>query len=385
MDVNEAASGRADVPEGADMVEPVPAWGSLLATLGGHAGAIVRLPRLGRAGYWLLAGFVLVGWAASGIYKVAPDEQGVVLRFGHWIDTETPGLHYHLPAPIDAVLLPKVTNVNELRSTTIAARPVSGMPGAMRTSASRMLTGDENIVEADYSVLWKIKDAGAFLFRVEDPPGMIRMAAETSVRAVVGRSPIQAVLSDQREQIAVAVQDEMQHLLDHYGVGIEVLQVQLQRVDPPAAVIDAFNDVQRARADQVRSRNEAEAYRNDILPHARGQADNIVQDAEAYRTQAIDQAQGDVATFLAAWNAYREAPAVFAWRTYLDSMDAMLRRASRVVIDSSGKGVTSVVPYMPLAEAPKTAAAPGLPSAAAPPPPTAPVSMPTITPQVATP
>ena len=367
-----------DVNEPAPMEEPVPAWGGLLATLGGHAGSILRLPRLGRSGGWLLLGFVVVGWACSGIYKVSPDEQGVVLRFGHWIDTEAPGLHYHLPAPIDAVLLPKVTNVNELRSTTIAARPVSGMPGAMRTSASRMLTGDENIVEADYSVLWKIKDAGAFLFRVEDPPGMIRMAAETSVRAVVGRSPIQAVLSDQREQIAVAVQDEMQHLLDHYGVGIEVLQVQLQRVDPPAAVIDAFNDVQRARADQVRSRNEAEAYRNDILPHARGQADNIVQDAEAYRTQAIDQAQGDVATFLAAWNAYREAPAVFAWRTYLDSMDEMLRRASRVVIDASGKGVTSVVPYMPLGEAPK-------PAAATPAPPTAPVSVPTITPKAGTP
>jgi membrane protease subunit HflK len=233
-----------------------------------------------------------------------------------------------------------------------------------------MLTGDENIVEADYSVLWKIKDAGAFLFKVQDPEGMIRMVAETTVRAVIGQNPIQAVLSDRRQQIAVEVQNELQRLLDDYGVGVLVIQVQLERVDPPAAVIDAFNDVQRARADQVRARNEADAYRNDILPRARGEADHIVEDAEAYRTQAIDQAQGDVSAYLSAYKAYRQAPEVFSWRLYLDSMDQVLRHASRVIIDSSGKSVSGLVPYLPLGEPPPRnpadVAPPPAPTAAAP-------------------
>jgi membrane protease subunit HflK len=163
------------------------------------------------------------------------------------------------------------------------------------------------------------------------------------------------------------VQNELQRLLDDYGVGILVIQVQLQRVDPPAAVIDAFNDVQRARADQVRARNEAEAYRNDILPRARGEAEHIVQDAEAYRTQAIDQAQGDVSAYLSAYKAYQQAPEVFSWRLYLDSMDQVMRHASRVIIDASGKSVSGLVPYLPLGEQPGRNSA-GNPADQAPPP-----------------
>ena len=328
-----------------------PGIGGVLAGLVGRSGAMLRLPRLGRRGLSLLLLFVLLGWAASGIYKVGPDEQGVVLRFGRWVSTEVPGLHYRLPYPITTLLLPRVTNVNELHSTAQPEAAMSARVAGTRSETSRMLTGDENIVEADYSVLWKIKDAGAFLFHVEDPQGLIRMTAETAVRTMIGRNPIQAVLSDRRQQIAVEVQDELQRLLDEYGAGILVIQVQLQRVDPPSAVIDAFNDVQRARADQVRARNEAEAYRNDVLPHARGQAENVVQDAEAYRTQAIDQAQGEVSAFLSAYTAYQQAPDVFSWRLYLDSMDELMRHARSVVIDASGKGLSGIVPYLPLGEA----------------------------------
>ena len=337
-----------------DQADPVPALGDLLAQAGWRGGGLLRRPRLGRRGAGLLVLFVLIAWAAAGIYKVGADEEGVELRFGRWVGTEVPGLHYHLPYPVGTVLLPKVTSINELRSGGVGPR----------TGSARMLTGDENLVEADYSVLWKIKDAGAYLFHVQDPVGMIRMTAETAMRAVIGRNPIQAVLSDRRQQIAVEAQAELQHLLDAYGVGVQVLQVQLQRVDPPAAVIDAFNDVQRARADQVRASNEAEAYRNDMLPHARGDADHVVQDAEAYRTQAIDQAKGDVSAFLAAQQAYSQAPEIFAWRVYLDSMDEVLRHAGRVIVDTSGKGVGSVVPYLPLGEVvphppPAPAARPG--------------------------
>lgn len=340
-----------DAGETAIPDQPAAPFGSLFTMVAARAGAMLRIPHVGRRGVLLLALFGLVAWTASGIYKVGPDEQGVVLRFGRWVSTEPPGLHYRLPYPISVVFLPRVTNVNELRSGAMMPPPDAARPSLARDgSKSRMLTGDENIVEADYSVLWKIKDAGAFLFHVQDPEGMIRMVAETAVRAVIGRNPIQAVLSDRRQQIAVEVQSELQRLLDDYGVGVLIIQVQLQRVDPPSAVIDAFNDVQRARADQVRARNEAEAYRNDVLPHARGQADHIIEDAEAYRTQAIDQAQGDVSAFLSAYKAYLQAPEVFSWRLYLDSMDQVLRRASRVVVDASGKGVSSVVPYLPLGD-----------------------------------
>jgi membrane protease subunit HflK len=341
-------------------------FGTFFATVAARTGAMLRIPHVGRRGALVLVFFVLLAWLASGIFKVAPDEQGVVLRFGRRVSTEAPGLHYRLPYPISTVFLPKVTNVNELRSNAIVARDATRPSGA-GNGGSRMLTGDENIVEADYSVLWKIKDAGAFLFKVQDPEGMIRMVAETTVRAVIGRNPIQAVLSDRRQQIAVEVQNELQRLLDDYGVGILVIQVQLERVDPPAAVIDAFNDVQRARADQVRARNEAEAYRNDILPRARGEADHIVQDAEAYRTQAIDQAQGDVSAYLSAYKAYQQAPEVFSWRLYLDSMDQVMRHASRVIIDASGKSVSGLVPYLPLGEQPGRNSA-GNPADQAPPP-----------------
>jgi membrane protease subunit HflK len=326
------------------------AGGGVLAAAGWHAGKLLHPPQVGRRGRVLLLLFVLLAWVGSGLFMVGPDESGIVLRFGRWVDTETPGLHYHLPYPIGGVLLPKVTAVNELRSSLTAGH------GA---TAQRMLTGDENLVEADYTVTWKIRSAGDYLFHVQNPEALVGMSAETALREVIGRNPIQAAMSDQRQQIAAAAQDKLQSLLDAYGAGIAVLQVQLQRVDPPAAVIDAFNDVQRARADQVRSRNEADAYRNDILPRARGQAQHITQDAEAYRIQAIDQAQGDAAAYQAAYDAWKAAPDVFARRLYLDAMDDLLRKANRVVVDASGKAAAAVLPYMPLTELPRPAPTPG--------------------------
>jgi membrane protease subunit HflK len=340
-----------------------PPFATVLAAATRRAGALLRPPHLPRHSAALLAGFVVLGWLATGIYQVAPDQQAVVLRFGRWVGTELPGLHYHLPYPIGTVLLPKVTSVNQLRVIAGIGRP----------GGSPMLTGDENIVDADYAVQWKIKDAGAYLFHVEDPEGLVSMAGEAAMREVIGRNPIQAALSDRRQQIAAAAQDQLQHRLDAYGAGILVMQMQLERVEPPALVIDAFNDVQRARADQVRARNDAEAYRNDVLPRARGQADHVLQEAEAYRTQTVDQARGEVKAFLAAYDVYRQAPGVFSWQLYLDSMDEVLRRASRVVVDATGKGASGIVPYLPLGELPvRRAGEPGAPdsralSAAAPP------------------
>ncbi|CUW41423.1 Protein HflK [Magnetospirillum sp. XM-1] len=299
----------------------------------------------GTRGIIALAALAVAFWGFSGIYKVSPDEQGVVMRFGKWVDTTEPGLHYRLPYPIETVLLPKVTKVNQLLLGSRIGGDLRG--GGRATDESRMLTGDENIVEAEAAVFWRIKDAGKYLFAVKDPELTVKVAAESALREVIGRNPIQAALSDKREQIAIQTQEELQRLLDAYGAGIHVQQVQLQKVDPPAAVIDAFNDVQRARADQERARNEAEAYRNDIIPRARGEAERLVQEAQAYREQVVDLAQGDAKRFLALYGSYKQAEDVTARRLYIETMEEILKGATKVVIDPSAKGL---VPYLPLPE-----------------------------------
>jgi membrane protease subunit HflK len=279
----------------------------------------------------------LVGWMATGIYKVQPDELGLVLQFGKWVRTSDPGLNYHLPYPIETVVLPKVTQVNQVK--------VGG------NGANQMLTGDENIVEADATVFWKIRDPVDFMFRVYDPEGTVKVAAESAVREVIGRNPIQAALSDRRQEIADQAQQLLQSLLDSYHAGILVTQVQLERVDPPELVIDAFNDVQRARADQERARNEAEAYSNDILPRARGEVERMKQDAEAYKSQEISLARGEAGRFIAVYEAYKQHKDVIAERLYIETMEAVLKNASRVILDASGNGrMADVVPYLPLAD-----------------------------------
>jgi len=307
----------------------------------------VHLFGLRGKGSLLLAVLLALVWVNAGIYKVQPDEEGVVLRFGHWVENTGPGLHYHLPWPLETVLLPKVTQVNQLQLGNSNGAPASGSDDSHQR---QMLTGDENIVEAECAVFWRIKDASQFLFRIEDPERAVKVAAESALREVIGRTPIQAAMSDKRQQIADQTRELLQTLLDRENSGILITQVQLQRVDPPAAVIDAFNDVQRARADQERARNEAEAYANDIIPRARGEASHITEDAEAYRSQAVNLAQGDAKGFLSVYQSYAKAKGVTAWRLYLDSMDEVLRKATRVIIDTSGKGVSGVVPYLPLTD-----------------------------------
>jgi membrane protease subunit HflK len=347
-----------------------PAFNGFVAVLRDSLIDLVRLPRLGRRGGALLVGLVVVAWAATSVYRVQPDEQGVVLRFGKWVATTEPGLHFHLPYPIDSVLLPKVTQINQIQlgaaaSATPAQASFAQAPAGQAPSGPerQMLTGDENIVEADCTVFWKIRDAGEFLFRVNGPESAVKIAAEGALREVISRTPIQAAMSDKRQQIADETQKLLQSLLDSERAGIQITQVQLLRVEPPLAVIDAFNDVQRARADQERSRNEAQAYANDILPRARGDAERIRQDAEAYKTQVVNLAQGEANAFRAVYDSYQTAKEVTAWRLYLESVDAALKKATKVIVDTSGKGVASVVPYMPITE---TRAPPPIPPPLAP-------------------
>lgn len=304
-------------------------------------------------GLVLLGWIVAITWVTAGIYKVQPDEQGVVIRLGKWVDTTGAGLHYHLPWPLETVILPKVTQINQIR----LANSYDGAPTSSPDSREKqMLTGDENIVEADCAVFWRIKDAGQFLFKVNNPETSLRIASESALREVVSRTPIQAVMSNHRQQVADETRNLLQQRLDQAQTGILVTQVQLQRVDPPSAVIDAFNDVQRARADQERARNEAQAYSNDILPKARGEATRIQQEAEAYKSQVVNLAQGEAKRFDSVYQSYTQAKDVTAWRLYLESMDEVLKKASKVmIVDSSGKGMSGVVPYLPLQDKAKPA------------------------------
>ena len=307
-------------------------------------------------------------WGASGFYRVQPDEQGVVLRFGKWVRTTQPGLNYHWPSPIESALTPKVTRVNR---EDIGFRSSGGTSGAGARNVpeeSLMLTGDENIVEVHFTVFWIIKDAGKFLFNIRNPRQTVKAAAESAMREVVGRSAIQKsseqaeigsaraaalsgiliqdILEKGRRDVEQGSVKLLQRILDDYGSGIEITQVQMQRVDPPGEVIDAFRDVQRAEADKERLRNEAEAYRNDILPRARGEAAELVARAEGYKRQVVAKAQGETSRFRAIFKEYKKAPLVTRQRLYLETMEEVIKANPPIIIDSSA----GVVPYLPLPE-----------------------------------
>jgi membrane protease subunit HflK len=293
---------------------------------------------------------LLVVWTLSGLYRVLPDEQGVVLRFGKFVKTTQPGLNYHLPFPIENVLTPKVTKVNRMdigfrseRDSGFSSGGVADVP-----EESLMLTGDENIVNIDFSVFWVIKDAGNFLFKIQDPEGTVKAAAETAMREVIARSDIQPILTEGRSLIEADTQEIIQEILDEYTSGIQITQVQTQKADPPDQVIDAFRDVQAARADMERSKNEAEAYANDVIPRARGEAAKILQAAEAYKKEVVAKAEGEASRFLSIYNEYAKAKKVTQERMYLETMEEVLADINKIIIDkNSGEGV---VPYLPLQE-----------------------------------
>ena len=294
---------------------------------------------------------LLLLWLASGLYRVLPDEQGVVLRFGKFIKTTQPGLNYHIPFPIETVETPKVTKVNRMdigfRSERDSGFSSSGGVADV-PQESLMLTGDENIVNIDFSVFWVIKDAGNFLFKIQDPQGTVKAAAETAMREVIAKSKLQSILTEGRSNIEINTQEIIQEILDEYNSGIEITQVQTQKADPPDQVIDAFRDVQAARADMERSKNEAEAYANDVIPRARGEAQKILQAAEAYKKQVVAKAEGEASRFLAIYTEYAKAKEVTQERMYLETMEKVLADIDKVIIDKeAGSGV---VPYLPLPE-----------------------------------
>ncbi|HEX5794214.1 MAG TPA: FtsH protease activity modulator HflK, partial [Geminicoccaceae bacterium] len=265
--------------------------------LGGNRRALVAVPLI-----------LVAVWLASGFYRVQPDEQGVVLRFGEWIKTTQPGLNWHLPSPIETVFTPKVTRSNRVEIGFRSAGEVARGTSVREVgNESLMLTGDENIVDINFVLLWLIKDAGQFLFNIRDPEATVKAVAESVMREIIGKTPIAEATTEARGAIEVGARELIQAILDSYGAGVLITQVQLQKVDPPAEVIDAFRDVQRAQADRERLQNEAEAFANDILPRARGEAERISQEAQAYRQEVVARADGDAQRFLAVYREFDKA------------------------------------------------------------------------------
>jgi membrane protease subunit HflK len=289
-------------------------------------------------------------------FRVNPDELGVVMRFGEFVRQEPPGLHFRFPPPIEEVRLPKVTRQNIIEIGMRSGATTRNYQSSVRDvpEESMMLTGDENIVDVDFVVYWRIRDAAAYLFNIQQPEVTVKEVAESAMREIVGQSNIAPLLTEARQKTESEVQKLMQTTLDSYGAGIQVDQLQLQKVDPPSQVIDAFRDVQAARADRERLQNEAFSYANRIVPEARGEAERILQGAEGYKQQTVAEAQGQAARFTKIYDEYRKAPEVTRQRLFLETMERVFAGTDKIIVDQkSGQGVVPLLPLDQL-QRPKT-------------------------------
>ena len=299
-------------------------------------------------GIVLIVAAILAIWLATGFYRVQPGEQGVELLFGSYVKTTTPGLNYWFPAPIGEVLTPNVEQTNQI---TIGFRGDGPRGGGQRDvlQESLMLTEDQNIIDVDFIVQWRIKNAADYLFNIRDPEGTVKVAAESAIREMMGKASLEEALTIKRQQVDDSTRELLQNILDSYGAGVFIAEVRQLKVDPPSEVIDAFNDVQRARQDADRSVNEATAYRNDIVPRAKGEAQRIIQDATAYKERLTAEADGEAKRFVSVLEAYQSGRDITTRRLYLERMQQILSKSQNVIINS-GDGGQDVVPYLPLPE-----------------------------------
>jgi membrane protease subunit HflK len=291
------------------------------------------------------ASIVVLGlWLLTGVYVILPAEQGLVMRFGQYVDNIGPGLHLRLPYPIEVVLRPNVEKENQVHVGFLKETDESDAPSIDVSAESIMLTGDENVVDLDFDVFWKVADAEKFQFEVKDVDKTIKAVAESAMREVVGRNKIETVQTEGRVIVQQDVQKLMQKTLDSYNAGVNITRVNLLKVDPPAQVIDAFRDVQAARADQEKRRNEAQKYQNTIVPQARGEAAKIVQDAEAYKQKSITEAQGEAQRFISILDQYRNAKQVTRERMYIETMQKVLGSTNKIVIENK----SGIIQYLPM-------------------------------------
>jgi membrane protease subunit HflK len=293
----------------------------------------------------------IVIWLLTGFFRVQPNQQAIQLVFGKpYGGPVASGLHYNLPSPLGSVV---VVNVQDQRRTVIGSRGAAdrspyGRSVRPTSTENLMLTGDENIVDIEFAVLWQIKDVFKYAFAVRNGEENVRAAAEAAMREVIGKSNLQYAQTEGRTRIEQDTKDLLQRVLDEYGLGVQIAQVQLLRVDPPQEVIGAFRDVQAARADREKSINEANTYRNQVLPRAKGEAESIIQKAEGYKAQKVASAKGDVQRFTQVYDQYAKAKDITSERIYLETIEEVLRNVNKVMIDKNGG--SGVVPYLPLPE-----------------------------------
>lgn len=311
-------------------------------------------PHPGGKKFFIFAFIILIAlWLVSGFYVVEADEEAAVLRFGKYVRTSDPGLNYRLPAPIETEIKLKVTTINrEELGFRSSVGGIKAQQAKNVTEESLMLTGDENIVDINFEVQWRIKSLKDFLFNSRNPEETVKNAAESAMREVIGRTPIAKSLAEGRLDIEQESQKVLQEMLDIYGTGVEIVRLQMLKVDPPAKVIDAFRDVQTARADKEREINQAETYRNDILPRARGEAEKILQEAKAYEQQIVAKSEGDASRFLAVYEKYVVSKDVTKKRIYLETMENILKNTNKIIVGD--KGVNSLTPFLPLNEIKKS-------------------------------
>jgi len=301
-------------------------------------------------GFLVLLG--LIGWLLTGFYTVRPNEVGIERVFGRFVALTAPGLNWNWPYPVGKLDKPTIgVQTIEIGLRSLGGDATRRGPRDVREE-SLMLTGDENIVDVDFSVLWLVdaKRPQDFVFNLKSPEATVKAVAESAMREVIGRREIQPILTGARLEIERAVQDQMQKILNAYGAGIIIQQVQMMKVDPPAEVIDAFRDVQAARADQERAQNEAQTYANKVIPEARGEAARITQRAEGERERTITAARGEAAKFSAILEEYAKSPDVTRQRLYLETIERIYGGMEKIILDQGVKGGSGVVPYLPLNE-----------------------------------
>lgn len=297
----------------------------------------------GKGGY-ALAGlaiaFLYIWW---GVYEIEANQQGVVLRFGERTELKSPGLGW-IPKPFESI---EIRGVTDEQTISVGNNNATSRRNST-LSESLMLTQDENIVDVRFNVVWRIKDLGDFLFQLREPEGTIKAVSESVMRELVGQNQITPIITTARGQIEAEALTRIQNTLDEYKAGVTLLRVQIIESEAPDEVKDAFLDVQRAEADQQRSRNEATRYSNEVLPKAQGEAERMLQQAEAYRAQTVARAEGEAARFTSVYNEYAQAKDVTKKRIYLETMEQILAGMDKIILDSEGG--SGVVPYLPLNE-----------------------------------
>jgi len=288
----------------------------------------------GKFGLGVVAGLLLIAWAATGIYIVREGESAVILRFGAYVDTTSPGLHWHLPVPIETR---EIVNTQKVNTVEVGYRTTRNDARQSVPRESLMLTEDENIIDIAFAVQYRIKNPTDFLFNIsDDMDTLVRSATEAAVRETVGKTSLDLVLTSGRAEVVVTTKDLLQQMLDRYQSGIDIVTVEMQHALPPTEVKAAFDDAVKAREDEVRLKNEAEAYANDIIPKARGRAARVQEEAEAYRQSVIARAKGESDRFVKIAEAYALAPEVTRERLYIESIEQVLQGSNLVVIDQSG-------------------------------------------------